>query len=141
MSSQTKLAYGTMEWFRMVGETMCQAALDSHLPSDVNYSLVEHFVDGDEWSDGLFEGYRFEIAGGKPMFRLGARPGEVADLILRVRRDASRAMHKLHGHHPEFMATIEKFTDSDDFVVVQGNLADLFELLGPIHDVIVDKTA
>ena len=141
MNTQTKIAYGTREWFEMIGQTMCNAARAKNLGPDVNYSLVEHFVDGDDWGDGMKEGFRLDIEGGQPRFQVGAKPGEMADLTINVTRNASRQLNTMHGYDPEFEPAIAKFMGNGEFTVVQGDLNDLFELIGPIHDTVVDRTA
>lgn len=141
MTTDTKLSYGTKAWFEMIGETMCDFARKANLSSDVNYSLVEHFTDGDTWEGGLSEGFRFDIVNGKPAFRVGAKPGELCDLTINVTRNASQTLNTMRGDDPRFEATLEKFMTSGEFHVVQGDLMDLFNLIGPVHDTVVDRTA
>jgi len=141
MTVDAKIAYGTRPWFEMIGEVMCGAATAAKLDADVNFRLVEHFVNGDDWGDGLFEGFRLDIVKGEPSFQVGVRPGEFGDLTVNVTRAASRTLNTLHGYDPGFEPALQRLTNAGEFEVVNGNLSDLFELIGPIHDEVVDRTA
>ena len=58
---------------------MSEAASHLERPSELNSSLVERYTAGIELSEHLIQGIRFEILGGRPSFRAGARPYESAN--------------------------------------------------------------
>lgn len=119
---------------------MCAAARRANLPADLNLSLVEHFTDGPQWDDGLHEGFRFDIVKGQPSFRTGVEPGERGDLTVNTTRAASLAFSKLKAVDAEWEPTMAKYMNAGEFTV-DGDLSQLFGLIGNIHDEVVDRTA
>ena len=138
MDGDAKLAHGTAAWFRMVGSAMRDAALQAGLP-DTGVSLVERYTDGVELAPGLVQGLRFEIADGRPAFRVGARPDESADIVIEVTKAASRRLNTLYGADPAFQAAFAGFQRSGALKVT-GALSRLGDWFGAVHDRIVDRT-
>ena len=48
-----KLHQGTAAWFDMVGQAMCEAALQANLAPGPNLTLIERYTDGVEIAEGL----------------------------------------------------------------------------------------
>lgn len=139
MTTDTKVPHGTVAWFEMLGEVMCEAASKANLSPDMNISVVEHYTDGAELGDGLFEGFRLDIINGKPVFRVGVRPDERGDITLDVTRAASRKLNTLHSSDLEYQPTVGKYLSSGEFRI-DGDPSRLGDWLGPVHDVVVDRT-
>ena len=139
MDEDAKLAHGTAAWFRMVGNVMRDAALQANLPPDTRVSLVERYTDGIELAPGLVQGLRFEIADGRPAFRVGARPDELADIVIEVTKAASHRLNTLYGADPAFQAAFAGFQRSGALKVT-GALSELGDWFGAVHDRIVDRT-
>lgn len=139
MTTDTKVLHGTTAWFEMLGEVMCEAASKAGLSPDMTISVVEHYTDGVELADGLFEGFRFDIVNGKPSFRVGARPDERGDITIDVTRAASRELNTLHGNDPQYQPAVGKYIGSGE-MKVDGDPSQLGAWLGPVHDTVVDRT-
>lgn len=139
MDEDAKLAHGTADWFRMVGSTMRDAALQAGLPPDTGVSLIERYTDGVELAPGLVQGLRFEIADGRAAFRVGARPDESADIVIEVTKAASHRLNTLYGADPAFQAAFTGFQRSGALKVT-GALSRLGDWFGAVHDRIVDRT-
>ncbi|ATE67254.1 hypothetical protein [Rhizorhabdus dicambivorans] len=139
MTTDLKIKHGTTAWFEMLGEAMCDAAAKAGLPSDFTISVVEHFVDGAELSDGLFEGFRFNIVNGKPSFEIGARREERGDITLDVTKACSRELNMLHTDDPRYQAAVGRLVGNGE-MKVDGDVSRLGSWLGPVHDIVVDRT-
>lgn len=112
MTAATKLGQGTTEWFEMIGVLMSEAASPEGLSSELTVSLVERYVDGVELSEGLVQGIRFDIVGGKPSFRVGARQDEQADVTIEITAAAARELNRLRSADPAYVAALDKFLSS-----------------------------
>jgi hypothetical protein len=134
------LVHGSAAWFDMAGTLMCEAAAHAGLAADLDLSLVERYTDGVELADGLVQGLRFDIVRGKPSFRVGARPGERADITVEVTAAASRELNSLYSADPRYAAATARLRDSSA-LKVEGDLARLGDWFGTVHDPIVDRTA
>lgn len=135
-----RLHQGTVAWFEMVGRLMCEAASQSGLSPDLNVSLVERYTDGVELSDGLVQGLRFEIVGGRPSFRVGAQHGESADITIEITAAAAGALNNLYSADPSYPAALETFLSIGE-MRVDGDPAQMGGWLRAVHDAIVDRTA
>lgn len=140
MTKDVKQPHGTVEWFNMVGTVLMDAARQAELPPNWNVSLVERYTDGIELSPGLYPGLRFDIVGGKPSFRLGARLGERGDITVDVTRAASYTLNTLRGDDPLFHAAFAHLQATGEFQM-EGDLSRLGSWFGAAHDRIVDKTS
>lgn len=134
-----KIRHGTPAWFEMVGRLMTQAAQNAALAPDLNVSLVERYLDGVEWAPGLVQGLRFEIVDGRPSFRIGARPGEQADIVIEVTAAASRLLNTLYGDDPAFQVALHECRRDCAFRI-EGDLTRLGDWFGAVHDRIVEQT-
>lgn len=139
MPDNTKVAHGTAAWFEMAGGAMAQAATKAKLATDLNVCLVERYTDGVELSPGLIQGLRFDIKEGQASFRVGARPDELADIMVEVTAAASRELNSLYSGDPRFAAALARLTDNGS-MRVQGDFARLGAWFGSVHDPIVDRT-
>jgi hypothetical protein len=135
-----RLPHGSAAWFDMVGNLMCEAAMRADLPADFDVSLVERYTDGEQLQDGLTQGLRFEIQGGKPLFRVGALPEECADITVEVTAAASRELNSLHAADPRFKRALTRLQGSGD-MKIGGDFGRLGEWFTQVHDLIVDHTA
>lgn len=135
-----RLAHGTSAWFEMAGTLICQAAERAQLPAHLNLSLVERYTDGVELADGVVQGLRLDIVGGKPSFRLGALPDEGADIKVEVTAAASHELNSLYSSDPRYLATTKRLLESGA-LRVDGDMQRLGEWFGTVHDPIVDRTA
>lgn len=70
MTEDMKLCQGTTEWFNMLGTLMSEAASRAGLSPQLTLSLVERYTDGVDLFEGLVQGIRFDITGGKSSFRI-----------------------------------------------------------------------
>jgi hypothetical protein len=140
MITDTKVRQGTTAWFEMVGRLMREAASQSGLSPELNVSLVERYTDGVELSEGLVQGIRFDILGGKPSFRVGARPDERADVTVEVTAAAARELNALRSADPSYQAARDKFLSTGD-MRVDGDPSRLGGWLDAVHDPIVDRTS
>jgi hypothetical protein len=139
MTHDAKLQQGTAAWFEMVGTLMRNAATRSGLSQDLNVSLVERYSDGSELGDGLVQGIRFEIVAGAPSFRVGARPGESADVTVEVTAAAARALNLLFSTDPDYERARARLNETGE-MRVDGDPSRLGCWLDAIHDPIVDRT-
>jgi len=140
MPTNTRLHQGTAAWFEMVGTLMCEAASQSGLSPDLNVSLIERYTDGVELSEGVVQGLRFDIVGGRPSFKVGAQHGEQADITIDITAAAARALNNLYSADPNYSAALETFQSIDE-MRVDGDLAQMGGWLRTVHDAIVDRTA
>jgi hypothetical protein len=140
MSTKTKVPHGSKAWFDMVGTIMVEAATLAKLPPEFNVSLVERYTDGVEISPGLLQGLRFEINGGRPTFRAGAKPGEQGDITVEVLAADSHALNTLRSEDPRFLETYARLQSSAQFTI-DGDLSRLGSWFTLVHDRIVDRTA
>jgi len=135
----TRLSHGSVAWWEMVGQLMCDAATRAALPADVNLSLVERCTDGISLPGALLPGLRFELVGGQPTFRVGVRHDERGDIDIAVTAAASRELNTLYGADPHFQAALARLQHSGA-LTIRGDLARLGEWFGAVHDQIVDRT-
>jgi hypothetical protein len=140
MPTNARLHQGTAAWFEMVGTLMCEAASQSGLSPDLNVSLIERYTDGVELSEGVVQGLRFDIVGGRPSFKVGAQHGEQADITIDITAAAARALNNLYSADPNYSAALETFQSIDE-MRVDGDLAQMGWWLRTVHDAIVDRTA
>lgn len=139
MTSVEKIPHASPAWFNMVGALMCRAVVQAALPSDYNITFLERFTDGATLPGGWVQGLHLAIVGGKPIFRAGVRPGEQADITMEVTRAASYAVNTLYSADPKFQSTFSELVASGAIKIV-GDLSQLGEWLGTVHDPIVDRT-
>jgi hypothetical protein len=135
-----RLAHGSAAWFQMAGALMCEAAAAAGLPPGARVSLIERYIDGAEFADGLVQGLRFDIEDGKPSFRVGARRGERADITVEVTAAASRELNSLYSTDPRYRAASARLLGSGA-LRVDGDMARLGAWFDAVHDLIVDRTA
>jgi len=133
-------AHGSEAWFRMAGTLMCEAAAAAGLPPGTRLSLVERYTDGTVFADGLVQGLRFEIADGKPSFRIGSGRDERADITVEVTAAASRELNALYSADPRYPAATARLLGSGA-LRVDGDMARLGAWFDAVHDRIVDRTA
>ncbi len=124
----------------MVGTLMCEAASWAGLSPDYSVSVVERYTDGVELSDGLVQGLRFEIIGGKPTFRVGARQDQRADITIEITAAASRELITLHSADPIYQNALSNFL-STGAMRVDGDPTRLGGWMSAVHDAIVDRTS
>lgn len=140
MTDASKLRQGTIPWFQMVGVLMCEAAAEAGLAPDLTISLVERYSDGEVLPGGLVQGLRFDVVEGHPSFRIGAHPGERADIEIAVSKAGARALNLLHARDPHYHETVRRLLDSGALRIT-GDIARLGPWLAAVHDAIVDRTA
>ena len=140
MTTDKKIPQGTQAWFEMVGTLMHAAALAAKLAPDLTISLVERYTDGVELSEGLGQGIRFDIVAGQPSFRVGARPGEQADITVEVTAAAARQLNALYSTDPTYEPTRRNFLRTGE-MRVSGDPAQLGNWLDAVHDPIVARTS
>ena len=133
------IVHGTAAWFEMVGQRMACAAAQAALPADLTVSFLETYVDGEVGPDGLRQGIRFDIVRGQPSWRVGARPGERADIQVEITTGAARRLNRLRAADPAFAAEQDRVLGSGE-MKVEGDLARLGGWLASVHDDIVDRT-
>lgn len=139
MNTDMKERQGTTAWFEMAGTLMCEAASQAKLSPELNVSLVERYTDGVEMSEGLVQGVRFDIVGGKPSFRVGVRPDERADVTVEVTAAAARELNTLRSADPNYQAARDKFLSTGEMRVA-GDPSRMGGWLDAVHDPIVDHT-
>lgn len=139
MNTLEKFRQGTAPWFKMVGELMCEIASRSRLPTELNLSLVERYTDGVELREGVVQGLRFDIQGGTPTFRVGARYEERADIEIEITAAAARTLNTLLSADPDYAAALEGFLCTGEMRVL-GDPSRLGSWLSEVHDRIVDRT-
>jgi hypothetical protein len=140
MTEGMKIAHGTSAWFDMVGTVLMDAAMEAELLPTYNVCLVERYIDGIEVGPGLVQGLRFEIVGGKPFFRLGARHDEWGDVTVDVTKAASYTLNTLRSADPRFRAAFDELQGNDE-LKVEGDLSLLDRWFGVVHDRIVGRTS
>lgn len=134
-----RLTHGSATWFTMAGSLMVDAATRARLPPDCNVSLVERYTDGVALSDGLVQGLRFDIVGGKPSFRVGAGVDETADIVVEVTSAASRELNSFYADDPRYAAAADRLRGEGE-MRVHGDLARLGAWFPAVHDPIVAHT-
>lgn len=139
MAIHTKIRHGTIAWFEMVGTVMADAARRANLPTDLTVSLVERYTDGSVLSDGLVQGIRFDIVGGKPSYRVGARADEQADITIEVTAAAARELNMLRSADPRYKTALDRFLRTSE-MRMHGDISRLGDWLAAVHDPIVDRT-
>lgn len=139
MTTDGKVRQGTTAWFEMVGGLMTDAASRSALSPDLDVSLVERYTDGIELSEGLVQGIRLDIVGGKLSFRIGARPDEQADVTVEITATAARELNSLRSADPNYAAARDKFLRTGE-MRVHGDPSRMGAWLDATHDPIVDRT-
>ncbi len=137
--TDTTLVQGTAAWFEMVGRLLVDAASRAALPADLNVSLVERYSDGTGLSDGLVQGLRFELLGGKPVFRAGVGPSERGDVTIEVTAAAARTLNTLYADDPHFAEARGRFLATGEMVVA-GDPSRFGAWFDTVHDPIVDRT-
>jgi hypothetical protein len=130
---------GSAEWFEMVGTLMREAAVQAKLPPSLNLSFVERYSDGRQLADGLVQGIRFDISGGMPSFRVGARPDEQADIVVEVTASAARRLNALRSADPNYQSLRRHFVETGEMKVA-GDPSRLGSWLDDVHDPIVERT-
>lgn len=118
---------------------MSEAASQSGLSPELNLSLVERYTDGVELSEGLVQGLRFDILGGKPSFRVGARRDERADVMIEITAAAARKLNTLRSADPNYTAALEGFLSTGE-MRVEGDPSRMGGWLNAVHDPIVNRT-
>ncbi|WP_198937213.1 hypothetical protein [Herbaspirillum camelliae] len=86
---------------------MTEAAEQAGLSPNHNVSLVERCTDGADLGDGLVEGLRFDIVGGKPSYRVGVRPDEHGAITVEITSAAARDLNRLRGD--AVVAALERY--------------------------------
>ncbi len=140
MAAEIKIPHGTAEWLEMLGEEMCAGATAANLAADYDVSLVERFTDGKALAGGLVEGFRFDIIGGKPSFRIGVAPDERGDITILLTWAASRGVARLYAADPEHQALFEHYLQTGE-MQIDGDFAALASWIPPVHDAVVKRTA
>ncbi len=135
----TKLRQGTVPWFEMVGEFICEAIVQASLPRDLNMSLIERYTDGTPLPDGLSQGLRLDVSDGKPSFRVGVFPDERADVIIDVTANAARALNTLRSDDPEYVRLVSNYLNTGEMQMT-GDLSALGPVFASVHDPIVQRT-
>jgi hypothetical protein len=136
----TRLAHGSGAWFEMVGRLLCDAAARAALPPDLNFGLVERYLDGAPLPGGFVQGLRFDIRDGQPGFRVGALPDEKADVTVEVTAAASRELNTLYADDPRYAAALARLQAGGE-LKIDGDLAVLGAWFASVHDPIVERTA
>ncbi len=139
MTTETRVPHGTTAWFEMLGKVMCEAALRAALSPDFNISVVEPYTDGAELPDGFVQGFRFDIIGGKPSFRIGVRPDERGDVTIQITAAASHKLNTLHSADQNYQTALGNFLGTGE-MRVDGDPSQLGDWLHPVHDAVVDRT-
>ena len=137
--ANAKLRQGTAAWFEMVGELLCDAAVQAKLSPNLNLSLVERYTDGIALPGGLIQGLRLDISGGTPSFRVGVFPDEVADVVIEVTANAARALNTFRSDDPEYSATLNIYLGSNEMQIA-GDLSEIEAVFASVHDPIVQRT-
>jgi len=139
MPDERKLTQGTPGWFHMIGETLVDAATNANLPDDMNLSFVERYSDGEEIGDGLVQGIRLDIRGGKPSYRIGAGRDERGDLNVLVTAKAARMLNSVPSGDPRYGELQDRYQASGEWHA-DGDLSGLGDWLEATHDPIVART-
>lgn len=138
-TNDVKFPQGTTAWFEMAGKLMCESASQASLSPDLNVSFVERYTDGVKLSDGLLQGMRFEIVGGKPSFRVGVRQDERADITVEITAPAAHELNTLRSADPRYRAAIDSFVTTGA-MRTDGDPSRMGDWLSAMHDPIVDRT-
>jgi len=138
--NDVRLPHGTTAWFEMAGTLMCEFASQARLSPDLNVSLVERYTDGVKLSEGLVQGIRFDIIGGKPSFRVGVRQDERADITVELTTAASHELNTLHSADPNYQTALGKFVSTGK-MRTDGDPSQMGDWLNAVHDPIVDRTS
>lgn len=138
-ASGAKLDHGTTAWFEMVGTVMSEAASQAALSPDHNVSVIERYTDGALLPNGLVQGMRFEISGGRPSFRAGVALDERGDILIEITSAAAHELNLLYAADPAYHAALGRFIDSGE-MRIEGDPARLGDWLAAVHDPIVDRT-
>ncbi|PZQ28679.1 MAG: hypothetical protein DI562_10400 [Stenotrophomonas acidaminiphila] len=136
----SKIVQGSEPWFRMAGALVCRALGDSGAQGIARWRLIERYVDGEPFSDGLVQGIRFDIREGVATFRVGVQPGETADATIEVTAGVARALNLLHTDDPRFALAMEDAIRTGA-LVIEGDLSPISAALAVSHDAIVDRTS
>lgn len=139
MTVHKKIPHGTAAWFEMVGTVMSDAVRRANLPTDLTGSLVERYTDGRVLSYGLVQGIRFDLVGGKPSYRVGARADEQADIIIEVTAAAARELNVLRSADPRYKTALDRFLRTGE-MRMHGDISRLGDWLATVHNPIVDRT-
>jgi hypothetical protein len=137
MAADVQVLQGTPAWFEMVGHVMSEAVKKAMLQPGQNVSLVERYTDGEALEDGLVQGFRFDIIGGKPSYRVGVRPEERGDITIEVSSKVARELNHMTAAasaiaREAYLKTGEMRQDGDPSI-----LGDWF---GQVHRSILART-
>ncbi len=138
MAMGYKVAQGTPSWFEMVGQVMSEAAERAGLPPDQNVTLVERYTDGGDFGSGLVQGFRFDIVGGKPSYRVGVRPEEQGDITVEVSSTIARELNRMPA---EASAIARESYVGTGEIHQEGDLSQLGDWFGQVHQSILDRTS
>lgn len=130
---------GTAAWFAMVGTLMVEAAAHLGLPEDLSVSLLERYTDGTELSPGYVQGIRFDVVAGAASFRAGVHAAEGAEIEVEVTSSAARQLNDTRSDDPAYVALRDRLEQAGE-LRLRGDPTPLAELLGVVHDPIVDRT-
>lgn len=132
-----KVEQGSRAWFEMVGEVMSRVAEQAGLPADKSVSLVERYTDGTDFGDGLVQGFRFDIVGGQPSYRVGVGPSEKGDITVEV---ASRVAYELNQMPAAASAKArQNYMEAGD-IRQEGDLSRLGAWFADAHKAILERT-
>ncbi|CAO3437188.1 hypothetical protein [Azospirillum endophyticum] len=139
MNAPTKKLQGSRAWFEMIGTLLCEAIARDGPDPDLDWTLVERYSDGATLEDGLVQGIRIDIRGGKAGYRVGVRPDERGDATIEVMSATARALNLLHTADPGFGRAREAALGAGS-LRIEGDLTPLAAALVRTHDQIVDRT-
>ncbi|ANL30164.1 hypothetical protein AMC90_PA00054 (plasmid) [Rhizobium phaseoli] len=134
-----KLQQGSAGWFEMVGQSMCEAALQARLAPDLNLTFVERYTDGTDLPGDRVQGIRFDIIDGRPSFRMGVCRDEPGDITIEITAAAARTLNLLHSGNPDYRTALEGSLSSGS-MRVYGDARRLGTWLETVHDSIVERT-
>ena len=140
MSTHWQYRQGSEEWFEMVGTLVSDAVSRAGTSSDLTWSLVERYIDGVSFADGLVQGIRFDIRDGRVSYRVGVRPDERGDATIEVTAAAARELNLLRSADPAF-ASIREHVLRTGEMRVDGDLTPIAPALNETHDLLVDQTS
>lgn len=135
----SKIRQGTTAWFHMVGQLMTRTANEAGLPTSLSVSFVERYTDGSEVAGGLVQGIRFDIADGRPSFRVGAGHDETADVVVEIAADAARRLNILRTADQAYSAALQNYLEGGEMRVT-GDPSRLGSWFEAVHDAIVERT-
>lgn len=139
MKAPTKHLQGLRDWFEMIGTMLCGAISRNEPDPDLDWTLVERYSDGATLDDGLVQGIRIDIRGGKVSYRVGVRPDERGDATIEVTSATARALNLVHNADPGFDRAREAALGAGS-LRIDGDLTPLAAALTRTHDGIVDRT-